>query len=134
MAYTKTTWATDDIITASGLNNIENGLDGVANVVTTTGTPHANYWTGVNVRFNVKKMGSLVIIDFEGTPNASFGAWYTFGTIPEGYRPPENQFFPIIHANTNILPMQVTSNGALQLLAALPSLSSIRFTVAYFVV
>lgn len=36
MAYTKKTWANNDVITAAGLNNIENGVAANDTAVTTT--------------------------------------------------------------------------------------------------
>lgn len=99
----------------------------------TTGTPHENYWAGATVRFNCKKMGKLVAIDFEGTPTVSFDAWYTFGTIPEGYRPPVNLYFFAMHNKSTALPMQITSNGSLQLFVNLPSLANLSLNAMYFI-
>lgn len=113
--------ATGDAITA------------VLNVSSATGSPHQNYWTAADVRFNCKKMGSLVSIDFEGVPTTSFGAWYTFGTVPEGYRPPDNLPTFAIHNRSTVLPMQITTNGSMQLFVALPSLARLTVNVTYFV-
>lgn len=131
MAYTKTTWATDDIITASGLNNMENGIDSVANVVTDTGaSAKTTYFNSAD--FHVRKQGNIVTVQFVANPKADIGAWYTMATISDGFRPQEATYFVGFYG-TAVMPFTITTSGNIQPLAAVSGTSRLAFIVTYVV-
>lgn len=118
MAYTKTTWATDDIITASGLNNIENGIYGVANYTNatiSTGTPLSTYINTSDLTFTARKQGNIVVVTFAGYPKATIPKFYSFARLPEGYRPQENMFFIGYYYGSGVtLGLYLTTDGYIQ--------------------
>ena len=134
MAYTKTTWATDDIITASGLNNIEDGVSSVANVTTGSASIYNNRLDSTKFNVMVRKIGNLVTIRAEiyNASGNTIVAWGNCMLIAEGFRPQELTYFTGIHG-TSPCPFVITTGGGLQPLVEISDTQRMAFTISYVV-
>lgn len=130
MAYTKTTWANGDTVSAASMNKIEDGIADVANLVTDSGTPGASYFNAENTTFKITKQGNLVIINFTGVTTSAASAWGVIGSIPAAYRPSATTYFPAVQGTTGTA-ISITNIGNIQNVTALTSGARLTFNAVY---
>lgn len=95
------------------------------------GTPLSTYFDTTRVKFNVRKEGHVVTVQFEGNPIADIPQYYTFATIPEGFRPQETMYFAGFYGTTPIN-ICLTTSGALQIYSqGIAGTSRLAFAVSF---
>ena len=129
MAYERTNWATNDLITADQLNKVEaaledlNVVDELENAVRELTVPetgtvtYESDWGAYSSEQTptIRKVGNAVCFSgafaFSGTAFTSDGTGVTVCTIPEGFRPPAMVGVLCQGSGTNLWMLRVNSNG-----------------------
>ena len=94
-------------------------------------TPLSTYFDTTLVKFNVRKEGHVVTVQFEGNPIADIPQYYSFATIPEGFRSQEKMYFAGFYGTTPIN-ICLTTSGALQIYSqGITGMSRLAFAVSF---